>query len=222
MTVMDSSLARFLTASALLHGAVLFGAVLAGGVSEPSGQTLTIQVLPTIVEIPERNAATRADTASAETLTNRVQKSSDWSVRADSGHTTGSADRPQNRGTASMSGPAAATAGDAVTQPAQPRTETTGQRLSRQVLQAMLPYFHYPLFARQQGWQGEVQVSVHIAQDGRLSKLRLARTSGYPLLDAAALDSLEKIQRLPDGTTTLLDASGFDLNVPVVYRLTEG
>ena len=219
---MDSPLARFLTASALLHGAVLFGAALAGGVFEPPGQTLTMQLLPTIIEIPERYAATRADTANAGTLSSHVRPSSDWSVRSGPGHTTGSADRPQDLGTAGASDPAAATVADSVTQPAQPRTETTGQRLSRQVLQALLPYFHYPLLARQQGWQGEVHVAVHIAQDGSLSNLRLARTSGYPLLDAAALDGLEKIQRLPDGTTTLLDASGFDLNVPVVYRLTEG
>ena len=111
---------------------------------------------------------------------------------------------------------------DSVTRTAQPRTETTGERLNRQVLQALLPYFHYPLFARQQGWQGEVHVAIHIARDGSLSNLRLAHTSGYPILDAAALDSLEKIQRLPNAMTTQDEASGFDLNVPVVYRLTEG
>jgi TonB family protein len=222
MTAMDSPLARFVTASALLHGAVLFAAALAGGVFEPPGQTLTMQLLPTIIEIPERNAATRAGTSNAGTFSSHIQPSSDWRVRGGPGQTTGGSDRPQDLGTASASGPTAATHTDSVTRPAQPRTESTGQRLSRQVLQAMLPYFHYPLFARQQGWQGEVQVAVHIAQDGSLSNLRLARTSGYPLLDAAALDSLEKIHRLPDATTTLLDASGFDLNVPVVYRLTEG
>jgi len=222
MTVLDSPLARFLTASALLHGAVLLVAALAGGVFEPPGQTQIMQLLPTIIEIPERNAATHAGTSNAGTFSSHIQPSSDWIVRAGPGQTTGRSDRPQDLGTASASGPTAATLTDSVTQPAQPRTESTGQRLSRQVLQAMLPYFHYPLFARQQGWQGEVQVAVHIAQDGSLSILRLARTSGYPLLDAAALDSLEKIHRLPDATTTLLDASGFDLNVPVVYRLTEG
>jgi len=223
MTVLDSPLARFLTASALLHGAVLLVAALAGGVFEPPGQTLIMQLLPTVIEIPERNNRTHADAASAAAFSSHIHPSSDWAVRTGSSQTTGSAaDRPPEPGTAHASGPAAAAARDSVTQPAQPRTETTGQRLSRQVLQAMLPYFHYPLFARQQGWQGEVQVAVHIARDGSLSNLRLARTSGYPILDAAALGSLEKIRRLPDATTTLLDASGFDLNVPVVYRLTEG
>jgi protein TonB len=219
---MDSPLARFVTASALLHGAVLLVAGLAGGVFQPPGQTLAIQLLPTVIEIPDRNTATRADTMGAGAFSSHVQPSSDWTVRAGPGQTTGSADRTPGPGTTSSSGPAASTVRDSATRSAQPRTETTGQRLSRQVLQAMLPYFHYPLFARQQGWQGEVQVAVHIARDGSLSHLRLARTSGYPLLDAAALDSLEKIRHLPDATATLLDASGFDLNVPVVYRLTEG
>jgi len=222
MTVMDYSLARFLTASALLHGAVLFIAALAGGVFEPPGQTLAMQLLPAVLEIPERNHTMHADTTIAAAYSSRVHLSSDWTVRTGSGQTTGSADRSPDPGTAHASDPAAAAARDSVTQPAQPKTETTGQRLSRQVMQAMLPYFHYPLFARQQGWQGEVQVAVHIARDGSLSNLRLARTSGYPILDAAALDSLEKIHRLPDATTTLFEASGFDLNVPVVYRLTEG
>ena len=222
MTVMNYSLARFLTASALLHGAVLFVATLASGVLEPPGQTLAMQPLPTVLEIPERIHTTRADTTRAAAYSSRVHPSSDWTVSTGPGQTAGSADRSPDPGTAHSSSPAAAAARDSVTQTAQPRTETTGQRLSRQVLQAMLPYFHYPLFARQQGWQGEVQVAVHIARDGSLSNLRLARTSGYPILDAAALDSLEKIHRLPDATTNLLEASGFDLNVPVVYRLTEG
>jgi|GEM_PF-2145578 len=222
MTDMNYPLTRFLTASALLHGAVLFVATLAGGVFEPPGQTLVMQLLPTVIEIPERNTRTHADAASAAAFSSHIHRSSDWAVRNGSSQTTGSAHRPLDPGTAHASGPAATAARDSVTQSAQPRTETTGQRLSRQVLQAMLPYFHYPLFARQQGWQGEVRVAVHIARDGSLSNLRLARTSGYPILDAAALGSLEKIRRLPDATTTLLDASGFDLNVPVVYRLTEG
>ena len=219
---MDYPLARFLTASALLHGAVLFAAALAGSVFEPPGQTLAIQLLPVSIEVPERSHATHTDTASAEGFSSRIQLSSDWAVRAGRGQIPGNADRPPDPGTALSSSPAVPATSDSVTRPAQARTETTGQRLSRQVLQAMLPYFHYPLFARQQGWQGEVQVAVHIARDGSLSNLRLARTSGYPILDAAALDSLEKIHRLPDATTTLLEASGFDLNVPVVYRLTEG
>jgi TonB family protein len=222
MTVMGSLLTRFLTASTLLHGAVLFAATLAGGVYETPGQTLAIQLLPTVIEIPERNSRTRAEMANAEASSSRIQLSSNWTVRTSPGQ-AGNADRPSDPGTAHTTGQAAVSAArDSVTQPVQPRTETTGQRLSRQVLQALFPYFHYPLFARLQGWQGEVQVAVHIARDGSLSNLRLARTSGYPILDAAALDSLERIHRLPDATTGLLEASGFDLNVPVVYRLTEG
>lgn len=222
MTIMDYPLARFLTASALLHAAVLFVATLAGGVFVPPGQTLAIQLLPTGIEMPERNTASRGDTASADAFSNRRSPSSDWSVRVGLRQTTGNADRSPGPETANSSGLAPDTAQDAVSRPARPETQTTGQRLNQQILQAMLPYFHYPLFARQQGWQGEVRVAVHIARDGRLSNLRLARTSGFALLDAAALDSLEKIRQLPDATPTLLDASGVDLNVPVVYRLTEG
>lgn len=222
MTAMDYPLARFLTASALLHAAVLFVVALAGGVFVPPGQTLAIQLLPTGIEMPERNSATHGNTASADGLSSRRNHSSDWSVSTGLGQTTGNADRSPGPETANSSGLAPDTAQDAISRPARPETQTTGQRLSEQILQAILPYFHYPLFARQQGWQGEVRVAVHIARDGRLSNLRLARTSGFPLLDAAALDSLEKIHRLPDTTSTLLDASGVDLNVPVVYRLTEG
>jgi protein TonB len=222
MTVMEYPLARFLTASALLHGAVLFVATLAGGAVVPPGQTLAVQLLPSGIEMPEWNNASHGDTTSADAFSSRRNPSSDWSVRAGLGQTTGNAARSPGPETVNSPKLAPDTAQDAVTRPARPETQTTGQRLSQQILQAVLPYFHYPLFARQQGWQGEVRVAVHIAQDGRLSNLRLARTSGFPLLDAAALDSLEKIRRLPDATPTLLDASGVDLNVPVVYRLTEG
>lgn len=219
---MDYPLARFLTASALLHGAVLFAMTLAGGVVVPSGQTLAIQLLPTGIEMPEQNNASHGDTASADAFSSHRKPLSDWSIRTGPGQTTGNADRSPGPETASSSRLAPDTGQDTITRPARPETQTTGERLSQQIVQAMLPYFHYPLFARQQGWQGEVRVAVHIARDGRLSNLRLARTSGFPLLDAAALDSLEKLHRLPDTTSTLLDASGVDLNVPVVYRLTEG
>lgn len=105
---------------------------------------------------------------------------------------------------------------------ASPEMRATGQEIQHQLVAAMLPYFDYPLFARRQGWQGEVQLAVHVARDGRLTALRLARSSGYPILDAAALESLGKVHRLPDSATRQLDNRGFDLRVPVVYRLTEG
>lgn len=222
MTAMDYPLARFLTASALLHAAVLFVATPGDGAFAPPGQTLAVQLLPSGIEMPERNSTSHGHTASAEAFASYHQPSSVWSVRTGLGQSTGNADRSPGPETASSSGLAPDTAQDAITRPARPEMQATGERLSRQLLQAMLPHFHYPLFARQQGWQGEVRVAVHIARDGQLSHLRLARTSGFALLDAAALGSLGKIHRLPDAASTLLDAGGVDLNVPVVYRLTEG
>lgn len=58
-------------------------------------------------------------------------------------------------------------------------------------------YFVYPMLARRHGWEGRVEVSLRLEADGRLSNLRLVRSSGYPILDLNAIDTLQRIGALP-------------------------
>lgn len=79
-------------------------------------------------------------------------------------------------------------------------------------------YLAYPPLARARGWEGTVLVGFRLASDGRLEALRVARSSGYDILDASAIDSLGKVGRLDDVATMTL-ASAQQLELAVMYRL---
>lgn len=81
-------------------------------------------------------------------------------------------------------------------------------------------YLNYPLRARRRGWEGEVLLGLHLAADGRLSDIRLLRSSGHTALDRSALQALVRLGRLhlPADVPTLQPT---ELHLPVVFRLSE-
>jgi protein TonB len=83
---------------------------------------------------------------------------------------------------------------------------------------AFARYFHYPPSAVRRGWQGEVRLGLHIGANGRLSNIRVVHTSGYGILDRAALRSLGKVDVLPEAVA-LLNGDGLELVLPIHYRL---
>jgi protein TonB len=80
--------------------------------------------------------------------------------------------------------------------------------------QEIARHFSYPLLARRRGWQGEVLLAFRLESDGRIIDARVARSSGYGVLDRAALDALGKVGRISPGTEY-----GFAMQLPVIYRL---
>ncbi|HEC20553.1 MAG TPA: energy transducer TonB [Gammaproteobacteria bacterium] len=82
-------------------------------------------------------------------------------------------------------------------------------------------YLSYPPRARRRGWQGEVHITFHINKQGQLNNIHLAKSSGYSLLDHAALSAIGKLKNisLPDELGTL---QAMDLLLPVRYQLQEG
>jgi protein TonB len=80
--------------------------------------------------------------------------------------------------------------------------------------QALARHFRYPLLARKRGWQGEVLLAFRLESDGRILDARIARSSGYRLLDRAALDALGRIKGIDNGAQ-----QGLTLQLPVIYRL---
>jgi TonB family protein len=46
----------------------------------------------------------------------------------------------------------------------------------------------YPDIAREQGWEGEVLLSVDVDPNGNVSNVQLISSSGYPVLDNTAID----------------------------------
>ena len=71
----------------------------------------------------------------------------------------------------------------------------------------------YPPRARKLGWQGTVALTFVLRADGRIRELRMARSSGYPVLDEAALSAVERAVPFPP--------PGMDVRIelPVTFRL---
>lgn len=79
-------------------------------------------------------------------------------------------------------------------------------------------HFRYPRLAIKRGWQGEVQLFIHIEANGRLTGVSLLQSSGYDLLDQSAMKSLKNIEILPEAIV-LLHGKSQDLILPVKYIL---
>lgn len=90
------------------------------------------------------------------------------------------------------------------------------QRVVSRIRGALARSFTYPPRARREGWQGAVLLRFRINSDGSLAAIRVVRSSGYALLDRAALGALIKVGRLS------LDAAlphPLELQLPVIYHL---
>jgi protein TonB len=98
--------------------------------------------------------------------------------------------------------------------------EIPGEGLRTSIMQLVHRRLSYPLLARRKGWQGTVKLEVHIESDGRISRLSVQETSGYPVLDRAALQSL-RLASVPDAGQWL-NGQGIDIIIPVEYRLVGG
>lgn len=58
-------------------------------------------------------------------------------------------------------------------------------------------YFIYPQEARLKGWEGVVKIRFILSQDGRIKEIDIAESSGYPLLDAAAILAIKDASPYP-------------------------
>jgi TonB family protein len=94
----------------------------------------------------------------------------------------------------------------------------TARTLQTMLHEAFVVHFRYPPLARQNGWQGEVRLGLRIEPNGKLARIRIISSSGYGILDSAALHSLQAVDRLPHAAI-LLKGSGLNLILPVRYQL---
>jgi protein TonB len=99
--------------------------------------------------------------------------------------------------------------------------QDTARILQDSLYSAIKPQFYYPRLARQRGWQGEVHVGLRVEADGHLSSLRIIQTSGYSMLDSAALSTLRKVAYIPEAKV-VLNGLHFDMVLPVIYQLVDG
>jgi len=88
------------------------------------------------------------------------------------------------------------------------------------LLEALLPHFDYPPLARRRGWQGLVNVGLHVAADGELTRIRLVESSGHALLDRAAVRGITALRGIPVAAQWL-EGYGMDVVLPVRYQLAD-
>lgn len=74
----------------------------------------------------------------------------------------------------------------------------------------------YPNTALNQGWQGIVTLHVEVLKDGLVKDIKIAQTSGYVILDKAALRAVQKWQFNP----TVIDGKAINSLVEVPVRFT--
>lgn len=78
----------------------------------------------------------------------------------------------------------------------------------------------YPLLSRRLGEQGTVLLTVWVDAQGAATEVRLARSSGHPRLDAAALQAVRGWRFVPGRRHQI--AQPMWVNVPLVFRLDAG
>jgi protein TonB len=71
----------------------------------------------------------------------------------------------------------------------------------------------YPAVARRMGWTGRVSVAFTVCVDGSVEELSVVESSGFPILDKNALETIRKSCPLPKPPVRTA------LIMPVVYRL---
>lgn len=74
----------------------------------------------------------------------------------------------------------------------------------------------YPPVARRMGWQGVVQITFVVLENGFAEHVRITKSSGHAMLDQAVVKVVQRVQPFPRPPAKA------ELTVPVVFRLENG
>ena len=77
---------------------------------------------------------------------------------------------------------------------------------------------YYPRIARRRGMEGQPIIAFTLDRQGRLTKVDLARTSGYQLLDRAALEAVHQGAPYPE-IPAPLEMNSFQFKLPISFVL---
>ena len=94
-------------------------------------------------------------------------------------------------------------------------------RVLQQIRHDLAQYFYYPPLARRKGMQGTVLLGFGISGQGAIRNIRVVKSSGYAILDLAAQDAMQRLDKL-NWYAALMPGKDMDLELPVIFRLTEG
>lgn len=171
---------------------------------EPAQPELPRQVL--------QPAVPPAATAAEQTLTRDEPKSAP-DVPA------GAATRPA----AETGNPAPAVATQTALQPAAPAAEErpTPEKAQQRYLKEHFSYIRdmitrrlaYPPMARKMHWSGKVVVAFVIAEDGTVHNLRVVNSSGFPVLDRSAAETVRNVAPFPKPPVRA------EITLPINFRM---
>ncbi|HYA37881.1 MAG TPA: energy transducer TonB [Candidatus Methylomirabilis sp.] len=77
----------------------------------------------------------------------------------------------------------------------------------------------YPLAARRRSQEGRVILQAHVREDGHCSEVQIKQSSGYELLDASALQTVQRWRFVPAMRGGAIVDSWVE--IPIVFRLRE-
>jgi protein TonB len=77
---------------------------------------------------------------------------------------------------------------------------------------------NYPRLARMRNWQGTTQLKLTIGPDGKLQDVSVGHSSGFEVLDAAALKMVRDSLPLPE-LPEALRGRALTMTVPILFRL---
>ncbi len=92
------------------------------------------------------------------------------------------------------------------------------QALQAALHRALLPRLDYPMLARRRGWEGRVRIGLIVEPDGDLKGVHVVESSGFKVLDRAAVKDLKEVGTLTAVESWLGDEE-MDVTLPVHYRL---
>ncbi|HLD14059.1 MAG TPA: energy transducer TonB [Burkholderiales bacterium] len=91
-------------------------------------------------------------------------------------------------------------------------------RIEAQLHTSLARHFDYPYVARLRGWEGSVLLAFIVQASGNLNDIRIVRSSGFAVLDHSAVDSLKKVQHMPEAMAWL-QGRDIEMQLPIIYRL---
>ncbi|MDX1823233.1 MAG: energy transducer TonB [Thiohalomonadales bacterium] len=106
----------------------------------------------------------------------------------------------------------------------QPKTDPPAMNRARilsRIRHDLAQYFYYPPLARRQGMQGTVLLGFGISEQGAIHNIRIVKSSGFAILDLAAQDAMQRLEKLR-WYATKIPGKDLDLELPIIFRLTEG
>ena len=172
---------------------------------------------PVAKVIPEKLPQTVATKSARDPAATAALQDNRSSVQQAAAGSQAEAKKPDNDETAASTALSVATAAAPVSGERGGLAGDANLMIQAALREALLPYFDYPMLARRRGWEGRVRIALLVQPDGDLTDMQVLESSGYRVLDQAALRDLRELGRLPQATA-LLDGRQMDVILPIQYR----